>query len=159
MSSKQLFAVSFCLVSFCLISFCFIGFCLVSFCLVSLCFIRFCLVSLCLISLCFIGILGSVEGVSVGRAFFSGFSFSGLLFFFFTRFFGDFSGLFSNFFGTLSHPPPSLIIIKIHSRLPREGSIYPHFVHSITAFCPHLFCHIDPPNVPNVEQKHTPNVP
>lgn len=59
----------------------------------------------------------------------------------------------------LSDPPPSLVIIKIHSRLPREGSIYPHFVHSITAFCPHLFCHIDPQNVPNIDQKHTPNVP
>ena len=59
----------------------------------------------------------------------------------------------------LSDPPPSLVIIKIHSRLPREGSIYLLSVHFITAFSPHLFCHIDPPNVPNMDQKHTPNVP
>ena len=59
----------------------------------------------------------------------------------------------------LSHPPPSLVIIKIHSRLPREGAIYLHFVHFITAFCPHLFCHIDPPNVPNMDHLNPPNVP
>ena len=59
----------------------------------------------------------------------------------------------------LSDPPPPLVIIKIHSRLPREGFIYPDFVHFITAFCPHLFCHIDPSNVPNMDQNHPPNVP
>lgn len=59
----------------------------------------------------------------------------------------------------LSDPPPSLVIIKIHSRLPREGSIYLLSVHFITAFSPHLFCHIDPPNVPNIDHNNPPFVP
>lgn len=59
----------------------------------------------------------------------------------------------------LSGLPPSLVIIKIHSRQPREGFIYLLSVHFITAFSPHLFCHIDTPNVPNMDQKYTPNVP
>ena len=59
----------------------------------------------------------------------------------------------------LSDPPPSLVIIKIHRRLPREGAIYPLYVHFITALSSHLFCHIDPQNVPNMDHKHTPNVP
>ena len=181
--------VSFCLVSLCFIGFCLIGFCLVSFCLISICFIRFCLVSLCLVSLCLIGVSvcravssktrfgrlfqglfrtalsGALSGAqskpaagSVGLFFWASL-FRGFCSFFLLAFLGTFRGLFSIFFGTLSHPPPSLIIIKIHSRQPREGSIYPHFVHSYTAFCPHLFCHIDPPNVPNMDQKLTPNVP
>ena len=120
---KQLSAVSFCLVSFC-----FIGFCLISFCLISICFIRFCLISLCLISLCFIGILGLSDGLFLRAErvcrtgfFFGLFFFGAFVLFFYSLFWGLFGGFFQFFLGQLSDPPPSLIIIKIHSRLPREG--------------------------------------
>ena len=165
--------VSFHFVSLGFVSLGFVSFPFVSFPFVSLGFVSFLFVSFPFVSLGF---------RSVGRAFFSGFEvcrtaafffglrglsgfFFGLFFFgafvlfFYSLFWGLFGGFFQFFLGQLSDPPPSLVIIKIHSRLPREGSIYPHFVHSITAFCPHLFCHIDPPNVPNMDQKHTPNVP